>query len=144
MGPSLADACGGLGSLSVLPGDTILRRGAGLAFSRQTLLQYLLPAAAFTVAVGIELSGVSIHEWSSPTQDIGGTVAARPGDPDSLRRLLHHAEQIASRMANLRHVVSPPPNDRAPPIVSPTLHGENNSTLARESVFSTVMIELRA
>lgn len=57
--------------------------------------------------------------------------------------VLHHAEQIASRIGEpygtllLTLAVT---SIEVSLIVSLTLHGENNPTLARESVFSTVMI----
>lgn len=134
----------GLRSLSVLPGPHVghLRRGCGLAFSRQSLSQYLLPAGAFLIAIAIELSGVSIREWSFPARIMIALLLLALVIP-TVFVVLHHAEQVASRIGEpygtllLTLAVT---SIEVSLIVSLTLHGADNPALARESVFSTVMI----
>lgn len=117
-------------------------QGVRLAFSRQTLSQYLLPASAFVIAIAIELSGVSTAEWSLPARIVVALSLLGLVIP-TVFVVLHHAEQVASRIGEpygtllLTLAVT---SIEVSLIVSLTLHGDNNPTLARESVFSTVMI----
>lgn len=142
--PKARSAGDGLESLSVLPAAHrhLCAWGCGLAFSRYSLSQILLPAGAFTLAVASELSGISIHEWSSPTRILVALLLLALVIP-TVFVVLHHAEQVASRIGEpygtllLTLAVTA---IEVSLIVSLTLHGENNPTLARESVFSTVMI----
>jgi len=113
-----------------------------LAFSRQTLSQYLLPASAFVIAIAIELSGVSTADWSLLARILVALLLLGLVIP-TVFVVLHHAEQVASRIGEpygtllLTLAVT---SIEVSLIVSLTLHGDNNPTLARESVFSTVMI----
>ncbi|CAM5776910.1 sodium/calcium exchanger membrane protein [Labrys miyagiensis] len=110
--------------------------------SRASLVSYLLPVACFVLAVALRSETFPIEQ--------GGTAFLLVLDAVSIGLVLltvfaalHHAESIAHRVGEpygtlvLTFAVT---TIEVSIIVSMMLHGANNPTLARESVFSTVMI----
>lgn len=113
-----------------------------LAFHRQSAAGYLLPVASLACALAVRASGGSTEGWPLPiTILVSGLIVALV--VATVFVVLHHAEALAT-------VVGEPFGTliltlsvtviEASVIVSMMLHGENNPALARESVFSTVMI----
>ncbi|MEQ1953264.1 ionic transporter [Mesorhizobium sp. CN2-181] len=113
-----------------------------MALHWQSAVRLLLPVVCLGCALGFRASGGSTEGWSLPltilvSALVIGLVVA------TVFVVLHHAEALAS-------VVGEPFGTliltlsvtiiEASVIVSMMLHGENNPALARESVFSTVMI----
>ena len=109
---------------------------------RQKVAFNALPVATLLLAVTLQLGVVSAQHAAVPVRlvlsllAIGLVFAA-------VFAALHHAEAIAHRIGEpygtlvLTFAVT---TIEVSVIVSMMLHGENNPTLARESVFSTVMI----
>ena len=113
-----------------------------LAFHRQSVARYLLPIAALGLAAAAHFGVVSVVHWPLAAKVVAlilvsGLIFA------TVFVVLHHAEAIALKLGEpygtllLTFAVTA---IEASVIVSMMLHGENNPTLARESVFSTVMI----
>jgi Ca2+:H+ antiporter len=103
------------------------------------ILSWLLPIGSLALAIGIRYSGGqlgSAHPWVASTLAIGVLLA-------TVFVVLQHAEILAVRLGQpygtllLTFAVT---TVEVSIIVSMMLHGENNPTLARQSVFSTVMI----
>ena len=103
---------------------------------------YLIPIVALVLAVGIRLVGFPMgHEY--PVLSIVVSLLAICILLTTVFIVLQHAEVLAIRLGQpygtllLTFAVT---TVEVSIIVSMMLHGENNPTLARESVFSTVMI----
>lgn len=101
-----------------------------------------LPAAALALAVILQLGMVSARDAAVPVR-IALSVLAIGLVFATVFAALHHAEAIARRIGEpygtlvLTLAVT---TIEVSVILAMMLHGENNPTLARESVFSTVMI----
>jgi Ca2+:H+ antiporter len=113
-----------------------------LAFHRRSVAQYLFPIGSLGLAAALHLGVVSVGHWPLPIKIlslaiVGVLIFA------TVFVVLHHAEAVALRLGEpygtllLTFSVTA---IEASVIVSMMFHGENNPTLARESVFSTVMI----
>jgi Ca2+:H+ antiporter len=113
-----------------------------LALNRRTIGQYLFPVGALALAVAAEFGPHPVEHWPLWAKilallAITGFIFA------TVFVVLHHAEAVARRVGEpygtllLTFAVTA---IEVSVIVSMMLHGENNPTLARESVFSTVMI----
>lgn len=113
-----------------------------MALLGQAARQYLLPIGTLGIALAIEASGMTPAHWSLPVAVIGAVLAMGLVF-STVFAALHHAEAVASRIGEpygtllLTLAVT---LIEVSVIVSVMLHGDNNPTLARESVFSTVMI----
>jgi Ca2+:H+ antiporter len=102
----------------------------------------LLPIAALAAAIGISVEGLSVEDWPVWAAALvsGLVILLLFG---TVFVVLHHAELVAEALGEpfgtllLTLAVT---IIEASLIVSMMLHGANNPTLARESVFSTVMI----
>lgn len=113
-----------------------------MAARRKSLAQYGLPVATLALAIALHLDGAAIEHMAFvpalllATISIGLIFA-------TVFVVLHHAEAVAHRVGEpygtliLTFAVTA---IEASVIISLMLNGENNPTLARESVFSTVMI----
>ena len=113
-----------------------------LAAHRRSIAQYLLPIASLGIAIAIELSGISAAHLPLPAAiPVSALLAGLTFS--TVFVALHHAEAVARRIGEpygtllLTLAVTA---IEASVIVTMMLHGKNNPTLARESVFSTVMI----
>lgn len=113
-----------------------------MAFHSKSVAQYFLPIASLGLAAVVRSGGMSIEHWPLSIKALSlilvvGLIFA------TVFVVLHHAETVALRVGEpygtllLTFAVTA---IEASVIVSMMLHGENNPTLARESVFSTVMI----
>ena len=101
---------------------------------------YLVPLGALALAIGIQLFGVPEgHAWVTILVSLITLCVLLT----TVFAVLEHAEALAFRLGQpygtllLTFAVT---TVEVSIIVSMMLHGENNPTLARESVFSTVMI----
>ncbi|MDI6025171.1 ionic transporter [Corticibacterium sp. UT-5YL-CI-8] len=108
-----------------------------------TRANFALPATAFVLAVGLRLAGLRLDSFSVPVE-IVLSVAVVALVFATVFAVVAHAEAIAHRVGEpygtlvLTLAVTA---IEASVIVSVMMHGANkNPTLARESVFSTVMI----
>ena len=117
-------------------------KGRGLVSYRQSLARYGLPIISLGLAASMHFGLMPIDHWSLPALTVLlGLVAVLIFA--TVFVVLHHAETIAARVGEpygtllLTFAVTA---IEASIIVSMMLHGANNPTLARESVFSTVMI----
>lgn len=115
--------------------------GEVMAIGQRTVA-YALPIATLMLAVVLQLDVISVEHAAAPVRIVLpllaiGLVFA------TVFVALHHAESIAHHIGEpygtlvLTLAVT---TIEVAVIVSMMLHGENNPTLARESVFSTVMI----
>lgn len=101
-----------------------------------------MPLAALAVAVAVRASGLSMDEGSLNIKIVVGALSSAIMFT-TIFVVLEHAEAVARRVGEpygtlvLTIAVTA---IEVSIIVSMMLHGENNPTLARESVFSTVMI----
>jgi Ca2+:H+ antiporter len=113
-----------------------------LALLRQAATRYLLPIGTLGVAIIIGASGMTIAHWPLPLAVMGAALAIALVFA-TVFVVLHHAEAVASRIGEpygtlvLTLAVTA---IEVSVIVSMMLRGGDNPTLARESVFSTVMI----
>lgn len=113
-----------------------------MAVHRLPISQYLFPIGSLGLAAVIYFGATSI-EHSPLSIKILALVAVAVFIFATVFVVLHHAEAAALRLGEpfgtllLTFSVTA---IEASVIVSMMLHGENNPTLARESVFSTVMI----
>jgi Ca2+:H+ antiporter len=109
--------------------------------ARGHLANYALPVATFLVALALQFSGLLRHIPVSTTLILSLLSVALICA--TVFVVLRHAEAIAHRIGEpygtlvLTFAVTA---IEASVIISMMLHGANNPTLARESVFSTVMI----
>ncbi|MER8661426.1 calcium:proton antiporter [Mesorhizobium sp. M1148] len=103
---------------------------------------YAMPLAALALAVAVRVSGLSVDEGSPSVRILVGALSSAIMFI-TIFVVLDHAEAVAHRVGEpygtlvLTFAVTA---IEVSIIVSMMLHGENNPTLARESVFSTVMI----
>ncbi|WP_246688635.1 MULTISPECIES: calcium:proton antiporter [unclassified Mesorhizobium] len=101
-----------------------------------------MPLAALAMALGVRASGLSVDEGSLNVRIVVGALSSAIMFT-TIFVVLDHAEALARRVGEpygtlvLTFAVTA---IEVSIIVSMMLHGENNPTLARESVFSTVMI----
>jgi len=101
-----------------------------------------MPLAALAMAVAVRASGLSVDEGSLNVRILVGALSSAIMFT-TIFVVLDHAEAVARRVGEpygtlvLTFAVTA---IEVSIIVSMMLHGENNPTLARESVFSTVMI----
>ena len=101
-----------------------------------------MPLAALVMAVAVRASGLSVDEGSLSVRILIGSLSSAIMFT-TIFVVLRHAEAVARRVGEpygtlvLTFAVTA---IEVSIIVSMMLHGENNPTLARESVFSTVMI----
>jgi Ca2+:H+ antiporter len=120
----------------------ITMKGSGLAFHRKSVAQYLFPIGSLGLAAAFHLGVMSAGHWPLPIKILSLALLVSLIFV-SVFVALHHAEAVALRLGEpygtllLTFSVTA---IEASVIVSMMLHGENNPTLARESVFSTVMI----
>ena len=109
---------------------------------RQKVAFNALPVATLLLAVTLQLGVVSAQHAAVPVRLVLSLLAIGLVFT-AVFAALHHAEAIAHRIGEpygtlvLTFAVT---TIEVSVIVSMMLHGENNPTLARESVFSTVMI----
>ncbi|RUW31454.1 MULTISPECIES: calcium:proton antiporter [unclassified Mesorhizobium] len=103
---------------------------------------YAMPLAALVMAVVVRASGLSVDEGSLNVRILVGALSCAIMFT-TIFVVLDHAEAVARRVGEpygtlvLTFAVTA---IEVSIIVSIMLHGANNPTLARESVFSTVMI----
>ena len=113
-----------------------------MTVGRQTVALYGLPIATLMLAAILQL-GVAPAEHAAVPVRIVLSLLAIGLVFATIFVALHHAEAIAHHMGEpygtlvLTFAVT---TIEVSVIVSMMLHGDNNPTLARESVFSTVMI----
>ncbi|WP_245458079.1 MULTISPECIES: calcium:proton antiporter [unclassified Mesorhizobium] len=113
-----------------------------MAVHRRPIGQYLFPIGSLGLAALIHFGGASI-EHSLLSIKILALIVVAIFIFATVFVVLHHAEAVARRLGEpygtllLTFSVTA---IEASVIVSMMLHGANNPTLARESVFSTVMI----
>jgi Ca2+:H+ antiporter len=111
-------------------------------FRPRMLVFYAVPLACLAIALYVQLTGFEIvHAHMALRITVGALAMSLV--LATVFIALHHAEAIAHRIGQpwgtlvLTFAVT---SLEVSIIVSMMLHGENNPTLARESVFSTVMI----
>ncbi|RWK07490.1 MAG: ionic transporter [Mesorhizobium sp.] len=108
----------------------------------RSAISYTMPVAALAMAVAVRASGFSVDEGSLNARILVGALSSAIMFT-TIFVVLDHAEAVARRVGEpygtlvLTFAVTA---IEVSIIVSMMLHGENNPTLARESVFSTVMI----
>ncbi|PBB39492.1 ionic transporter [Mesorhizobium sp. WSM3868] len=108
----------------------------------RSVTSYTMPLAALVMAVAVRASGLSVDEGSLSIRIVVGALSSAIMFI-TIFVVLDHAEGVARRVGEpygtlvLTFAVTA---IEVSIIVSMMLHGENNPTLARESVFSTVMI----
>ena len=108
----------------------------------RSVTSYTMPLAALAMAVAVRASGLSVDEGSLNVRILVGALSSAIMFT-TIFVVLDHAEAVARRVGEpygtlvLTFAVTA---IEVSIIVSMMLHGENNPTLARESVFSTVMI----
>ncbi|QKC85629.1 calcium:proton antiporter [Mesorhizobium sp. NZP2077] len=108
----------------------------------RSAISYAMPLAALVMAVAVRASGLSVDQGSPSTRILVGALSCAIMFV-TIFVVLDHAEAVARRVGEpygtlvLTFAVTA---IEVSIIVSMMLHGENNPTLARESVFSTVMI----
>jgi len=106
------------------------------------MTSYAMPLAALVMAVAVRASGLSVDQGSLNARILVGALSSAIMFV-TIFVVLDHAEAVARRVGEpygtlvLTFAVTA---IEVSIIVSMMLHGENNPTLARESVFSTVMI----
>lgn len=116
--------------------------GADTSISRLRPTHYILPLGCLALAAGIRLAGTPIEHLAVPARLVL-SLSATALVFATVFVVLHHAEKIAHRIGEpygtlvLTLAVT---TIEVSVIVSMMLHDENNPSLARESVFSTVMI----
>ena len=112
---------------------------SGLA---RSVTSYAMPLAALAMAIAVRASGLSVDAGSPNIRILVGALSSAIMFV-TIFVVLDHAEAVARRVGEpygtlvLTFAVTA---IEVSIIVSMMLHGENNPTLARESVFSTVMI----
>jgi Ca2+:H+ antiporter len=117
-------------------------KGRGLPLNRRTLGQYFFPIGALALAAAAQFGPHPVEHWPLWAKMLA-LLAVTGFIFATVFVVLHHAEAVARRIGEpygtllLTFAVTV---IEASVIVSMMLHGENNPTLARESVFSTVMI----
>ncbi|PTE11146.1 ionic transporter [Mesorhizobium helmanticense] len=108
----------------------------------RSAVSYAMPLAALAVAIAVRASGLSVDQGSINMRILVGAISSAIMFT-TIFVVLDHAEAVARRVGEpygtlvLTIAVTA---IEVSIIVSMMLHGENNPTLARESVFSTVMI----
>jgi Ca2+:H+ antiporter len=108
----------------------------------RSVTSYAMPVAALVMAVAVRASGLSVDQGSLSTRILIGALSSAIMFI-TIFVVLDHAEAVARRVGEpygtlvLTFAVTA---IEVSIIVSMMLHGENNPTLARESVFATVMI----
>ncbi|RWE23678.1 MAG: ionic transporter [Mesorhizobium sp.] len=108
----------------------------------RSVVSRVMPAAALAMALAVRVGGLSIEQGSLEIRILVGAVSTAIMFV-TIFVVLDHAEAVARRVGEpygtlvLTFAVTA---IEVSIIVSMMLHGENNPTLARESVFSTVMI----
>ena len=108
----------------------------------RSAISYGMPLIALLAAIAVRNSGLSVDAGSPNLRIIVGALSSAIMFP-TIFVVLDHAEAVARRVGEpygtlvLTIAVTA---IEVSIIVSMMLHGENNPTLARESVFSTVMI----
>jgi Ca2+:H+ antiporter len=108
----------------------------------RSAVSYAMPLAALVMAVAVRASGLSVNQDSLNIRIPIGALSSAIMFA-TIFVVLDHAEAVARRVGEpygtlvLTIAVTA---IEVSIIVSMMLHGENNPTLARESVFSTVMI----
>ena len=108
----------------------------------RSLVSRAMPVIALAMALAVRASGLSVDEGSLDIRVLVGAVSTAIMFV-TIFVVLDHAEAVARRVGEpygtlvLTFAVTA---IEVSIIVSMMLHGENNPTLARESVFSTVMI----
>jgi Ca2+:H+ antiporter len=113
-----------------------------LASHRQSLAHYILPVGTLILAIAVRFGGLSAQHMGLPVRFLV-LIAVLAVIFATVFVVLHHAEVVALRMGEpygtllLTFAVTV---IEASVIVSLMLHEGGNPTLARESVFSTVMI----
>lgn len=120
----------------------VRRQESGLTQRRQSVAQYLFPIGTLALAAVVRLDGISAEHAALPVRLV--VLAAVLGIIfATVFVVLHHAEVVALRLGEpygtllLTFAVTA---IEASVIVAMTLNQDDNPTLARESVFSTVMI----
>jgi Ca2+:H+ antiporter len=117
-------------------------KGNGLALPRRSIGQYLFPIGALALAAAAQFGPHPVEHWPFWAKMLA-LLAVTGFIFATVFVVLHHAEAVARRVGEpygtllLTFAVTA---IEVSVIVSMMLHGDNNPTLARESVFSTVMI----
>ncbi len=113
-----------------------------MTLTRGNAANFLLPIGCLVLAAAVHLSGFPLDQMRLMSRVIVSLLATALVFA-TVFVVLHHAEKIAHRLGEpygtlvLTLAVT---TIEVSVILSMMLHGENNPTLARESVFSTVMI----
>ncbi|RWB68613.1 calcium:proton antiporter [Mesorhizobium sp.] len=108
----------------------------------RSVVSRVMPAAALAMALAVRVGGLSVEQGSLEIRILVGAVSTAIMFV-TIFVVLDHAEAVARRVGEpygtlvLTFAVTA---IEVSIIVSMMLHGDNNPTLARESVFSTVMI----
>src|SRR5690242_5999587 len=108
----------------------------------RSVTSYTMPLAALAMAFAVRASGLSVDEGALNARILVGALSSAIMFT-TIFVVLDHAEAVARRVGEpygtlvLTFAVTA---IEVSIIVSMMLHGANNPTLARESVFSTVMI----
>ncbi|MGX9146412.1 calcium:proton antiporter [Mesorhizobium sp. 128a] len=116
-------------------------KAASGGFGR-SVMSWVMPLGALAMALAVRASGLSVDQGSLNLRILVGALSSAILFT-TIFVVLEHAESVARRVGEpygtlvLTFAVTA---IEVSIIVSMMLHGENNPTLARESVFSTVMI----
>ncbi|MGX5850344.1 calcium:proton antiporter [Mesorhizobium sp. PL10] len=116
-------------------------KAASGGFGR-SVMSWVMPLGALAMALAVRASGLSVDQGSLNLRILVGALSSAILFT-TIFVVLEHAEAVARRVGEpygtlvLTFAVTA---IEVSIIVSMMLHGENNPTLARESVFSTVMI----
>ncbi|MER9405432.1 calcium:proton antiporter [Mesorhizobium caraganae] len=116
-------------------------KAASRGFGR-SVVSWVMPLGALAMALAVRASGLSVDQGSLNLRILVGALSSAIMFT-TIFVVLDHAEAVARRVGEpygtlvLTFAVTA---IEVSIIVSMMLHGENNPTLARESVFSTVMI----
>ncbi|MGX5844261.1 calcium:proton antiporter [Mesorhizobium sp. ArgA1] len=116
-------------------------KAASGGFGR-SVMSWVMPLGALAMALAVRASGLSVDQGSLNLRMLVGALSSAILFT-TIFVVLEHAEAVARRVGEpygtlvLTFAVTA---IEVSIIVSMMLHGENNPTLARESVFSTVMI----
>jgi Ca2+:H+ antiporter len=116
-------------------------KAASGGFGR-SVVSWVMPLGALAMALAVRASGLSVDQGSLNLRILVGALSSAIMFT-TIFVVLEHAEAVARRVGEpfgtlvLTFAVTA---IEVSIIVSMMLHGENNPTLARESVFSTVMI----
>ena len=113
-----------------------------MTLNRRNAAHYLLPIACLVLAAAVNISGFPLDEMKLAVRVVLSLLSTALMFA-TVFVVLHHAERIAHKVGEPYGTLVLTLSVTAievSVILSMMLNGENNPTLARESVFSTVMI----